>query len=304
MSLTDDEIQTFATPLLEYLPEEVKSHGGVVCAMEAHIESLDKLASPEACNRRQNLLAPGQPAENLAERIVRLTGKKVGIIGIRFKQLNPNYPFCQLQLNFTPSLAEIETIKAIARRQFHSFSLKGMLIRQSPQFNAGQAQKWSHTVWGHTKVEEVELPKVDLSWEKSVNFYAEYAREFEAFLCDNESKRSFLRMESEADLNEAAEARLLLSIGDQSGWAGVIAGEVKSYHGYPCLYIFELFLCKRLRGQKLARPLEAYFLRSLSNRFERVFGHIDDANQPSLRTAFSLGRSIIESEFFIPLDNT
>jgi hypothetical protein len=94
---------------------------------------------------------------------------------------------------------------------------------------------------------------------------------------------------------------LLLSVWDQRGWAGVIAAKPKELYGLPCAYIFEIFLAKRARGHGIGRLMQSQLLSGICARHPYVFGHINDSNRPSLSTAFSLGRRVIETEYFFPL---
>ena len=62
----------------------------------------------------------------------------------------------------------------------------------------------------------------------------------------------------------------MLSVSDDQGWAGLIAGKSSPLFGREAVYLIELFLTKRLRGRGLAKILESQFLFKLRHDFEIV----------------------------------
>ena len=109
-------------------------------------------------------------------------------------------------------------------------------------------------------------------------------------------------MEEKEELTDAITQGLLYSIYDQGKWAGLVAGREKLFYGTKAIYIFELFLTKQLRGKKIARILQGLFLENIRANYEWVWGEIHGDNLPSLKTAQSLGRKKIMTQYFIPFD--
>jgi GNAT superfamily N-acetyltransferase len=290
LSLSEADAQSFVTPLFSYLPPEVLQHGRVELATRKLLLEADEIASPEACALR-------------AERFY-LHGHENGrliIGGLRFRKLNPAFPFVHFLANFSITEDDIARFQELTKRTYGIARPRGFTIRQAPDlFKNTEHEKWSHTLWARTRdIPEASLPSsLSAAWNTQVDFYPDYEREYEEFFKLHSETAEYLKLESLSDLNRQAQDGLLLSVYDSLGWGGVIGGVALDFYGFPCLYIFEIFLAKRLRGKGIARTLQASFIRRLSDRFSHIYGHINDANLPSLRTAHSLNRKVVESEYF------
>lgn len=302
LGLAGQDIPSFAAAVASYLPAEFTEGNALENAVGKSLGSLDELASPEICRKRA---ARFGVSEHLVKEKARSLGKgKPLIVGLRFRKLNAEFPFAHVTPGFPVTEEDLARLRREVPGWFSGLGLRGFTLRAGPAcLPAGSHEKWSHAVFGLTSgVPLLELPgHLHVRWEADTSFFPFYAREYAGFLRQNPDKNAFLHAEDRETLEEAAKAGLLLSVYDAEGWAGAIAGTPKNFYGLDCLYIFEIFLAERLRGKKLAASLEALFLRGLASRFERVYGHISDANPASLRTALSVGRRVIESELFLPL---
>ena len=143
---------------------------------------------------------------------------------------------------------------------------------------------------------------MDLVLEKSPLFYERYREEYQNWKIENPKFEGFVRVEEKEELTDAITQGLLYSIYDQGKWAGLVAGREKLFYGTKAIYIFELFLTKQLRGKKIARILQGLFLENIRANYEWVWGEIHGDNLPSLKTAQSLGRKKIMTQYFIPFD--
>lgn len=302
LSITEAEKQAFVTSLSSYLPPEVNRPVTLLGAVDRALQSLDELAAPEICAKRAEYFGVND-FSLLAERVLFREDERVVIAGLRFRKLNREFPFVHLSANFLPSETELSNLCELAKSVFSPLSLRGLTMRQAPTaFSSVPHEKWSQTLFGNTGgLSSIQLPpSFRTEWGDPASFYPEYRREYETLLAADARKNAFLRMEELEDLREAAGKGLLMSLWEGGNWVGVVAGREQRFYGHPCLYIFEIFLRASVRGQKLARPLQAEFLAKASDRYPQVFGHIDDPNSASLRTALSLGRKVAESEFFFP----
>lgn len=302
LGLSAGEGEPFAVPLAAYLPPEVPRGESLVSAAAKMLEFHEELASPEVVKRRA---ARFGVSEELAKETLReIPGRGKLIVGLRYRKLNPNFPFAHLTPGFDILSRDIEPLKQLVPQWYQGLSLKGFTLRTAPALVPPVGfEHWSHALFGHTsEVPALEIQRgLEIRWETSCDFFTEYDREYKNFLRQNPEKNAFLHAEDRESLEEAIKGKRLLSLYDQQGWAGVISGREQDFYGLGCLYIFEIFLVERLRGKGIAAPFEARFLRDLSARFPFVYGHISNANPASLRTAKSLGRREVESELFIPL---
>ena len=66
------------------------------------------------------------------------------------------------------------------------------------------------------------------------------------------------------------------------------------------MQIIEIFLVERWRGRGAAKAVDAALVAKAADRHALVWEHIHCENWPSLRTALAQGRSIIETEYFLP----
>lgn len=305
LPLSPDEMKTFARPLLSYLPPPVLSGGNIQGAVFEKLKGLDELASPATAEKRARRFKLEVNDSVFQERLFRLQDGKLIVAGLRFRKLDPAFPFLHVTANFTVTASEWPEILGSLRAAFPAVPLRGITFRQGPDSFGLFHRKWSHTVFGRTDVATEEFPdsEVKTDWDRQVRFYDLYKREYQNLLNESPERNAYLRFEDEADLQAAAADGLLCSLTDRAGWGGVIAGREHRFYGWSCLYIFEIFLVERLRGRRLAGLLQRFFLRSLSSRYSHVIGHIDDSNRSSLNTALSAGRRIVETEYFVPFEN-
>ncbi len=301
LDLGPGDVESCAKFLASYLPEEIIESGRLSQSAAKILSALENLASPEVIKSRAAHF--GVREALMREKLFFRDGARFIVSGLRFRSLNPNFPFVHFSANFSPTKSELLGFRERALAEYAPVPLRGITIRQGPAYAPGiSSEFWSHTLFGKiADVPELALPgSLEARWEKGTSFFPAYQNEYEKFFAENPEKKEFLRSEEAEDMEAAAEARLLMSVYDAEGWAGAIAGRAKELYGKPCVYLFELFLAGRLRGKGLAAPFEAHFLRELAPRYSGVYGHISNSNPASLRTALAMRRSIVESELFFP----
>jgi hypothetical protein len=249
---------------------------------------------PTVCARRQES----------RERVLLHDGAKVIIGGVRFKNLDPNFPFVELNANF--DLLEstvIEDAAAVARQQFGRFAPKGILIVGAPDVAVSSAiERWSHTVGGRsTPFCRASLPiGLTCSFPAEIDFYEEYRAAYAAWQATSPRLSGYVGPEPRSDLEASAERGLVVSLADATGWCGVAAAREQALYGTRALYIFEIFLVERWRGKGAAKAVDAALVASAATSYPVVWEHIHSENWPSLRVAFAQGRSLVETEYFVP----
>lgn len=133
--------------------------------------------------------------------------------------------------------------------------------------------------------------RVRLVQESSVPFYDEYTAMYEHFLADHPSMRPLLNVEEREDLQKCADVGALFRVLVDDAFAGIIAANPTTYRGVGAWSVREELLDTPYRGQGLAKSVQRSMLAQLDqNVSPLILGTIQTANQPSLRTALSVGR--------------
>lgn len=308
LSLGALEVEDLVRAWLDRLPEiarrdPVSARGRIL----PKLHQLEVLASPETCAFRARRMAPRREApEAYRERVLRLSDGHTLIAGIRFNNLDPDFPFVEVTGNF--SLLRERDPVVVARavcEEFGIFEPRGMMftdIATEDSLADGRWIPWDCAVLGpiaeRTLAEE--LPAgVELRGGGTFDHYADYEREYRDWMDKNPHLATHLRIESKADLDLAAAQGLLRSVFFEGKWSGLLAAQSKNYYGLPALYVFEKLLSEKLRGRGLSKFIESAFLVSLRPRFDWVWGYIYGRNFPSLKSALHQGRVPVEARYFV-----
>lgn len=223
------------------------------------------------------------------------------LIGQRFKNGDRKMPFVILVLGFEEEKLSsvIEDIKKIAQQSYPKTKPLGLTVslRFTDKVPDG-AKVWNQVVYGKYN-EQVNSSNVRLEVADTPIPYPEYCRIYEDWSAHNSELSRFVSKESEEDLEESAKAGLYFKFFVDNELAGIICGERESLYGHDAIYIFEELLFQKFRGQGLAKTMQRIF----HNQFPEVkyiWGHILNENKPSLKTALSCKRKILEKEVFFP----
>lgn len=305
--LTDAQIEGFAKYKASYLPSLIGTNAAFLQAIREHVGDIVGLAAPEACARRQDFFKFDIPATEFRERVLYEDFERVVLGGIRFKCRDPKFPFVELNANFhlfTPLI--LAEFAELARESFHAFAPKGILMTGSPHAAvSATTERWSSVLCGPTTVLSSRgLPaELACTFPTHVDFYETYRSAYEAWQTTSPNLRGFVRAESHEDLEASAAQGCLASLEDANGWCGVVAAREEALYGTQALYIFEIFLTERWRGRRVALALDAALVSHAARRFPLVWENIHAENWPSLRVALAQGRTIVETEYFIPWED-
>lgn len=305
--LTEAQMQGFADYKASYLPSQVSAGPTFRTAIAEHVSSLAQLAEPEICARRKAFIKSELAEDAFRERVLLKDGARIVVGGIRFQNLNPEFPFVEINGNFDLFTPErMQHLASVARQQFGGFAPKGILITGPPDVEPSTGvERWTHTVGGPTAAAcNAPLPlELTSSFPASVDFYDQYHAAYTEWQAVSPGLSSFVRPEPREDLEASAVGRLLASFTDAAGWSGLVAAREESFYGTPALHIFEIFLVERWRGRGAATAMEAALVSSLAGRYGFVWENIHSQNRPSLRVALAHGRSVLETEYFFPYDD-
>lgn len=297
--------KSFSDPVLEYLPD-LFDRQEIFDSEYEDVESLAQLANLEVVKERIDRLGVRLSPVEMTERILYNDGTKVVLAGLRFRNLDLQFPFVALKLNFRVNdESTIQLLRKLVRANFEESVPRGFTIWEKPAQNLLQTETWSYIVAGPTAaIEPQDLPQgVELTNANSAAvFYDAYAAEYEAFRETHPKLAPFVQVESQADLDASGAKGLMTSISDAQGWAGLVVAKSSPLFGKKGLSMLDILVSKRLRGEGLGRKIQSHFVANLRDQFELVWGYIHSENIPSLRTAQSLGRTIIQQEYFFSLD--
>ena len=239
--------------------------------------------------------------DDLKPRCFEIEGVGPFLIGQRFKNGDINMPFILLILGFEEErlLDVIEDIKKIAKECFSKISPLGVTVNL--RFLNALPQNsivWNQLVYGKFDG-EIENKNVRLEAVSEAMPYDVYCKVYDDWSKQNSELSRFINKEPELALTESAKAGLYFKFYVDDEFAGIICARKDNLYGHEAIYIMEELLIEKFRGKGFAKIMQRLFHKKFPD-VEYIWGHILDDNKPSLRTAFSCGRKILERECFFP----
>ncbi len=290
--------------LKSYLPQEIILNSDFQTAVFANLDELAELSTSEVCEARKKRLALSCEPGDLAERVLKFSNGNEFIAGARFKNLNRDFPFIEIQLGSEITSEQVKEISEIVKIEFKNIHPIGLKFKDKPNIHP-TFEKWSHTVFGiiePQKNSQTELG-MNFSFTQNLDWHPQYISEYQERLIEKKELDGFVRIGQLDEFQESAADQALLVASDVNGFCGVIAGIKSPLYGLPAIYMIESYLSKRWVGKKRAPIAHTIFLNGIAARFSYVWGTIYDKNLSSLNTALRIGRQIIETEYFVRFDN-
>lgn len=303
MKVSDQFKKQYLNYLKTYLPKEIVQYPVFQTSVFSSIDELVELSTLEVCDARKNGLALSCESKDLAERTLTLANGNEIIAGARFKNLDVNFPFIEINSGREMSSATVTEICEIVQSEFKNLHPKGLKFKDRPNSHAN-FEKWSHTVFGEIKEQKIsQVPAgIAFSFTRNLDWHQQYIVEYQERLAEKKELNGFVRIGQLDEFQEAVADQALLVATDSNGFCGVIAGTKSQLYGLPAIYMIESYLSKRWIGKKIAPIAHAFFLNEMANRFSFVWGTIYDKNLSSLNTALRIGRRVIETEYFVRFD--
>lgn len=289
--------------LKSYLPQEIIQGPDFQNAVLTNIEELVELSAIDVCESRKKGLALSCDSRDLAERTLKLANGIEFIAGARFKNLDISFPFVEIQASSEMTSELIREIGEIVQNEFKNLRPKGFKFKDKPGIHPN-FEKWSHTVFG--KIEKQKNPltptEMEFSFTTNLDWYSQYISEYQERLAEKKELDGFVRIGQLDEFRESAADQAMLVVSDANGFCGVFAGIKSPLYGLPAIYMIESYLSKRWIGKKIAPIAHTIFLNEMAKRFGYVWGTIYDKNLSSLNTALSIGRQVVETEYFVRFD--
>ncbi len=303
MKVSEQFKDQYLNYLKSYLPQEIVQHPRFKTSVLTSLDELVELSESKVCEARKSGLGLSYDSAGLAERTLILEDGNEFIAGARFKNLNIEFPFVEVQLSSGISGELVREISSIVRDEFKDLRPLGFKFKDRP--NAHQNfENWSHTVFGSIEKREVQVPAgMSLAFTNSLDWHQQYVTEYRERLAEKKELDGFVRIGQLDEFKESADDNALLVLSDVDGFCGVVSGIKSPIYGLPAIYMIESYLSKRWTGKKIAPIAHSVFLNEMSQRFEFVWGTIYEKNLSSLNTALRIGRRIIETEYFVRFES-
>lgn len=250
-------------------------------------------------------LAGVEPADYL-ERWLELPGAGPLLAGIRFRNLDPGFPFLELQLGFSVAVffVHFEALKSLLQQTFAVFQPRGFSL----QVPASLAVPVSHKLWNLTFVGQpaaFALPDgFVLKAPSSENLAADYSQWSEAYRSwqlTQPQLQAWVSFEPLSTLQQAQQAGLLFYLCHDQVPIGLIAGERTAYFDRSAVLMLEEFILPTYQGQGLGACMQSAFFQQIQAAeptVEVLWGTIFAGNTASQKTAARCGRQPWEKELF------
>lgn len=305
--LPDHQLAAFAHPVLEYLPAGYDA-GDAAQAEIDDVESLAALASPDVVAASIGRLGVDVSTGNMTERILVTNDERAVVSGLRYRNLDPAFPF--VAVKNTARVNDAETVDALAAQvadAYRGVGVRGFTFWEQPGLGLCPAENWATVIAGSlcvaARADERDLTgALTISWrEAAAGVFADYQHDHHTWRSGAPELAPFVSESTLEGLQEAADQGLLMSLRDNHGFAGLAAATISPLFGQRAVSMLDVFLTERLRGKGLAPAVQSSFLAGQRSGADTVWGHIHAENLPSLRTARKLGRRPVQQGYFVSL---
>ena len=301
------QLAAFARPVLEYLPAGFDAEDAAQAEID-DVGSLAALASPDVAATRISRLGVNVSTGNMTERLLEDSGERTVISGLRYRNLDPAFPFVAVKTTARVNDAEAaDALAAQVAEAYRGVGVRGFTFWEQPGLDLSSAESWATVMAGPLDV-AAEADGRDLTgalticWpEIAAEVFSDYQHEHQAWRSDAPELAPFVSESRQEGLQEAADQGLLMTLRDDHGFAGLVAATISPVFGRRAVSMLDVFLTERLRGKGLAPAVQCTFLTGQRSGGDTVWGHIHARNIPSLRTAQKLGRRPVQQEYFVSL---
>lgn len=305
--LSSHQLAAFGRPVLEYLPDGYDAESAVQAETD-DVGSLAALASPDVVAARIARMGPGISTEIMTERLLEDSAERTVISGLRYRNLDPAFPFVAVKTTARVCDAEaVDSLAAQVAEAYRDVGVRGFTFWEQPGHDLSRVENWASVMAGSIRLaaraDERNLAEtLTISWPDAVtDVIADYQHEYQAWRSGAPELASFVSESDHEELQEAADQGLLMSLRDDQGFAGLAAATISPLFGKRGVCMVEMFLAERWRGKGLATAVESSFLAGQRSGADTVWGQIYAGNLPSLRTARRLRRRPVQQEYFVHL---
>jgi len=257
----------------------------------------------------QRCRVQGAEPDDYRLREVRVSPDAAVLAGIHFKSMRVDHPFVGVFAQ-TRALSELEVSKAssLLEREFRCFAPKQVSWWSPEQHDlrgAPGAVSDMRLLVGRLSELALSAPSLpeglEIERDSDGSSYPAYNEILDEFLAANPQ---WIDQLSRTDANlyvQCANTGSVLQLKAHGQVVGIAAARLGSVRGIAGWEIVDQILGKAVRGRALAPTFQRLLLATL--RIEQsslVFGTIDARNEPSRRTALSVGRKDVGGWVFVP----
>lgn len=308
--LPEHQLVTFARPLLEYLPAGYHAQDAAQSEID-DVGSLAALASPDVVAARIARLGVNVSAWDMTERLLEAADEQKVISGLRYRNLDPTFPFVAVKTSArVNSLEAVNALAAQVAESYEGVGIRGFTFWEQPSLDLFPAETWATVVAGSTAVAARsgtrDLPDgLMTSWPDSADeVLADYQSEHRKWRSNAPVLSTFVPASDQPALDAAADEGLLMVLRDSRGFAGLVAATTTPLFGRRAISMLDFFLTQRLRSRGVASAVQSAFVSGQRSGTDTVWGHIHATNLPSMRTAQKLGRRPVQQEYFVTLPSS
>ncbi len=225
------------------------------------------------------------------------------IAGIRHKAGDVNFPFIALSSCCDTDLliSQRRLLTDILKDEFSVLRPKGFTLQLPASYDSislPEADIWQLTLAGKFSGDVSDSPLTLKQVDRRFDYQA-FVEQYRTWQMDNPVTGKVVSPADEEELGQSIDQGLCFHGRLNGQPIGLIAGLEQDYCGLKGCCILEEFIYEPWRGKGLAAFMQQGFHHLTSDRFETIWGTIDEKNIPSLKTALACGRTIREKEFFI-----
>lgn len=204
------QLPAFARPVLQYLPSGYDAEDAVQAEID-DVGSLAALASPDVVAARIERLGVSVSTWDMTERLLEGSDDRTAVSGLRYRNLDPTFPFVAVRT--TARVNDAEAVDALAAQVAEAYAgvgVRGFTFWEEPGLELSSAERWATAMAGSMDVaaraDERDLAgTLTISWpEAATDVFADYQREHQAWRSDAPELSSFV---SESDRGDSKKPR-------------------------------------------------------------------------------------------------
>ncbi|EGU57563.1 hypothetical protein VINI7043_07105 [Vibrio nigripulchritudo ATCC 27043] len=246
-------------------------------------------------------------SKHYLNKLVKVKNDLFIITGIRFYSGDVNTPFVEILPDREISNLEINEIKELIAKTYRVFNPKYLMIASTKRNSEIISKDLNHIKDDHILIGRTSNAIVDdnlgicIKKLQSMDFYLEYNSNYSSSNYSNIPYQP--KPEDISSISSSIREGLCFGFYRDTDLVAIIAG-VNSYIGdLRSFYIIEKYIFPKFRGNGYSKICEIILKNELYNKFNFIWGTINDSNKPSLYSALSSGRKIIKTNILIPLGN-
>jgi hypothetical protein len=315
MSTVDDLEHEFLTYAIEQSHPLMAELGGARLSDNLFAvvrRDVDRIASREfAAWYGRGWAFLGLPAARFNNRLLDFGGVRM-IAGIRFRNLEPDFPFIAIEQSGIPigTIAEPAALVAELRTAFSEFRPRALSFHHPSHLplRVANARGDRHVMIGAARSMVAQPPpfgldRVRLAASAGLASFERYTALYDRIFEERPWLRGVVRVETRETLKACYQQGLMFDIEVDGEWRGLIAGCEDAIVGVNGIQVVEIVLSRQARGGGLGVAVQRRFAEEVGARDPSavILGIIDDANLPMRRTAERAGRTDVGASFLVDL---